>query len=800
MTSGSLYFKLLKEDLKRRLWAIALVCLVFFFTLPIGLALNMEKAASTDYYRYNDYNAFVRDASMTDVQYQARITDLKTKVVLGEVEYGNEMIALLMITAAVVIGVSGFAYLHNKKKVDFYHSLPVRREALFASQYMGGIFIMAAAYGVNLLLLLGVALSYGVPLNRFLGVMAGGWVLNMLYYSLMYAVTVAAMMMTGNIVVGVLGTGVFFFFLPAVMLLLAGYCETFFVTTARYMWSSEESPFGWGVKYLSPFSVYINSFGWKMKEMSGHVPELICTVLAFLAVTTLDLELYRKRPSEAAGKAMAFKKIMAPIRILLVLGIGLGGGMFFWMLQSRMRWGIFGILMSVLMTHCIVEIIYHFDFKKLFCHRLQMGLCLAAGVLVFLSFRYDWYGYDSYMPDVDKIASASLEIDGDSGWLSNKSFSAREDGSLEIIYEPAYEYIEKNMTLTDMDAVMPIVEEGRKRALEGRDGRLGIRKTVVRVSDAANRNSAVSYIGGADGPTSVFLAFKTGRGDQEAGKEKYYTNVTVCYRLMNGRQVRRTYSLPLSSVMDSYKALFDQEEYKDGLYPILSQDGNQVKRAQYREAGDYMDAGQDSRVLAAILKAYQEDLRDLTVEQKIAQAPVGSIIFTSAQEDTYLGQQGQLYQKYHGGYAVEDIYTDLCQPWPVYPSFTRTIELLEEQGIRPGTYFAPENVEKITVDVEDNFYETVGQLPEGEALAELQRINPYYQEDGTLVFRDQESIRLMMGTLAEEECIRMNQMVANGMYCRVWLKGGDVASRFQVNSRMSPEAEALFAGIPVVTE
>ncbi|MFR2692057.1 MAG: hypothetical protein ACLTBV_14030 [Enterocloster bolteae] len=50
MTSGSLYFKLLKEDFRRRLWAIALVFLAFFFTLPIGLALNMENAANSKYY------------------------------------------------------------------------------------------------------------------------------------------------------------------------------------------------------------------------------------------------------------------------------------------------------------------------------------------------------------------------------------------------------------------------------------------------------------------------------------------------------------------------------------------------------------------------------------------------------------------------------------------------------------------------------------------------------------------------------------------------------------------------------
>ena len=169
MTSGSLYFKLLKEDFRRRLWAIALVFLAFFFTLPIGLALNMENAANTNYYRYNDYEPFIQDAAMTDLQYKTRLLELKTEVVLSGVEYGNGMIAFLMITAAVVIGVSSFAYLHNKKKVEFYHSIPVRREALFGAQFSGGIFIVGAAYGLNLLLLAGVAVSYGVPVGRGLG-------------------------------------------------------------------------------------------------------------------------------------------------------------------------------------------------------------------------------------------------------------------------------------------------------------------------------------------------------------------------------------------------------------------------------------------------------------------------------------------------------------------------------------------------------------------------------------------------------------------------------------------------------
>ena len=796
MTSGSLYFKLLKEDFRRRLWAVALVFLAFFFTLPIGLALNMENAANSNYYRYNDYEPFIQDGTMTDLQYKARLLELKTEVVLNGVEYGNGMIAFLMIIAAVVIGVSSFAYLHNKKKVDFYHSIPVRREALFGAQFSGGIFMVGAAYGFNLLLLTGVALSYGVPVGRILGAMAGGWALNMLYYALMYSVAVAAMMMTGNIVVGVLGTGVFFFFLPGVMMLLGWYCETFFVTTARYMWSSDQSPFTWGVRYLSPFSVYINSFGWKMNELVKHVPELICTILAFLAVATLDLELYRKRPSEAAGKAMAFKKSMPPVRILLVLGIGLAGGMFFWSLQSRLRWGLFGTMVSVVLTHCIVEIIYHFDFKKMFCHRLQLGLCLAAGILAFLSFRYDWYGYDSYIPSKEEIVSASLDIGVDSSWLSDKTFETGSDGKLQIRYADPYEYIEENMVLTDKEAVMSMVEEGRKRALEGRDERLGIRKAVARI-DGYHSNAARS-IGGADGPTSIFLAMKTGsKADSE--QEKFETNMTVCYRLANGREVRRSYSLPLSAVMDSYEALYRQDAYKEGMYRILSQEPGQVKQVLYREADQVMDVSQDSRVQEAVLKAYQQDMRELTVEERLVEMPVGSLVFMTDQENTYLQQKRQTTRSAFGGmerYQVEDV----SQYWPVYLSFERTIELLKEQGMEPGTCLAPEKVERITFDVQNYFYEQQGALPEGEALAELQKTNPNYREGGSLVIEEPAAIRLLLGAIAEDDSCRMNYLcetVEGGPYCTIRTENEAGVGGMLIKNRITPEIAELFAGIPL---
>lgn len=94
--------------------------------------------------------------------------------------------------------------------------------------------------------------------------------------------------------------------------------------------------------------------------------QILGLLIAICAGAILGLELYRKRPMEAAGKAMAFKKTMAPIRILIVLAAGMGTSMFFWTLQSRLRWGLFGMVVGILLAHCIIEIIYQADLRSCF--------------------------------------------------------------------------------------------------------------------------------------------------------------------------------------------------------------------------------------------------------------------------------------------------------------------------------------------------------------------------------------------------------------------------------------------------
>ena len=108
MTSKNLFFKLMREDLKRRMWAGALLSLGFFFFYPVVAAFTAGEIRD-----YADYAKGLAD-------YENGLTRW--------LSFNCGMTVFLMMVAALICGLSSFSYLNSKSKVDFYHGIPVRRE------------------------------------------------------------------------------------------------------------------------------------------------------------------------------------------------------------------------------------------------------------------------------------------------------------------------------------------------------------------------------------------------------------------------------------------------------------------------------------------------------------------------------------------------------------------------------------------------------------------------------------------------------------------------------------------------
>ena len=818
---------LMKEDIKRRIWVLALMFLVFFFALPVKLALVMENARRMEFRAYNDYEPIEKllPEHFTAKQYEMMTAFFKREVVLDEISYGNGLMVFLFLMAAVVVGVTAFSYLHNKKKVDFYHSIPVRREVLFAVQYGDGILIPAAAYLFGCLLFTAVAAAYGVPVSEFFGSMSAAFGMNLLYYSLVYGTVTVAMMMTGNIVIGLLGTAVFFGFVPLAAGLLGAFADQFFVTSAGEFWYADSSPYLWAMQNLSPVGAYIWSAA-SVSDADGiKMAEVLKAAACMMAVTALSLELYRLRPSEAAGKAMAFSKSKAPVRILLVLLGGMAGGWFFWTLQSQVKWGLFGTAAGILLVHCVVEIIYHFDFKKLFSHKMQLALCLGAGMLFFCSFRYDWYGYDSYVPSQEEIASASVDLSIDYSFAANMPRVMRQGDTRRLIYESAGDFIKEKMELTDFESVIALAEAASREAAGYREEKLNrweaqisLNEVSMSVNHYSSKDaSAISVIGGADGPTSVFVAGK----EEEEAYDRYFSQILIRYRLKNGRQVSRRYHMDLEDVLETYENIYNNETYKKGLYPILSQQPEEMGYVSYQGNGNHsLFNTMEEDAIKELLGAYQTDLKGQKLKDRMREDPVGLYIQERwGKNDGYISEyQRDLIKMLLGPETLKDSYNEmpsademerymenhldqLCR-WPVYPSFTNTIQVLEKMGVEPGAYFAAEHVSRISVDVSSivNGEEYGDGLPEGEALKQIQTENPFYQKDGTLVFTEQEQIELLMGALRDRELADMNGMrepeqpARYDLYVTLTLDESRVSAEFWPDD-VTPEIEALFKGL-----
>ena len=140
MTSKISFFKLLREDIRHRGWLMILMLVISAFLLPINFQMRLENVLHIQFsdMASNQMNVWVQQNRQ-----------LAAAQVLGP---SNGMIMAAVLVAALLCGVTGFAYLHSREKVDFYHSIAVRRRQLFLVQYLSGIIIAAVPYVVCVLI------------------------------------------------------------------------------------------------------------------------------------------------------------------------------------------------------------------------------------------------------------------------------------------------------------------------------------------------------------------------------------------------------------------------------------------------------------------------------------------------------------------------------------------------------------------------------------------------------------------------------------------------------------------------
>ena len=420
MTSAKLFSKVLKMDFRQRAWSFLLGFIVFFLKLPVTYLLMMGNAVGADPIR---------------------------AILVGQEMFprGDIMMFMITVTAACICAPSGFTYLFKRPGTDYYHSLPVRRETLFAAKYTNGVLIYLLSLGLNMLFTVVLAASRGGLAGGVLQRMVFVAAANVVLYLLLYSSALTAVLLTGRLSVAVLMMGFLYLFGYWVRLLRVNMTDMFMDSFTSYPYNSL---LGDSRTIWSPLTY-----------CEWIVDGGICFVFGLLLAAgfaVLALVLYRLRPSEASDRALAFSWMRIPFKFLVCVPAGLTGGMFFYSMRASLAWFVFGMAVFWFVSCVFVEMLGALSFRQGFAHLKSSGLCLAASVFMFLAFALDLTGYDSYLPEKDSLEFMAISVNGLD--TSQDIYTWGESGVPG--YESPRPYRLEHMRLKDLDAAYELAEAG----------------------------------------------------------------------------------------------------------------------------------------------------------------------------------------------------------------------------------------------------------------------------------------------------------------------------------------------------
>lgn len=620
MTSKISYSKMVKHSITQRVWYGALMGLMFFLCFPLMAMLQFSGGSHTI--------TSVQGADTAGI-FQGMRDSLRAFLAGG-----NPLTALTVAGGALLASWTGLSYLHSSRKLDMVHSLPVKKERIFLAETTASILLFLIPYAGNLLLANLVGLVRGIYSADLPLVSLTALAVHLIFFLAVYSFGALAMLLTGKILTGILGSMVLLMYLPGLVGLLLALPGVFYES---YCGASPGVMAAAGiVRYLSP--VYglaslcrrigtggLDADFWGYVLQNRWWEPLLCGAVMGAAVGMLNIWLAKIRPSEGAGRSMVFPRTEGIIKLALLPVLGLAGGLFFRTLgdangtDSREGWFWFGIIFTIAVCSILMEVIYHFDRKRLLDHKLFTGTAVLLTVAAGAWFQMDLGGFDTFLPAEGRIESMAICY---SSWYG---LMDTEQGKTEDMTD----WLEKNGQLEDFSPVYQLAQQGVEIVKNG----------------------------------------------VPEGASETYDHATIFYRLKNGEKEKRYYRVPVSSMQQLEEYLYQEETYRKAIWPVLNMDTDHIGIRMVQDPGNTVDLrqmGQEER--RELAETYQKELASMTYQQ-MQEPVIATISFGSLPGWNSIGSDA-----------------------PINSSFTETLKLLENRGFVPDPDMNTIRITRITVE------------------------------------------------------------------------------------------------------
>lgn len=632
--SGAGFLTRQRELVKRRLWPVALTFVSYLLYHVVGTATFLNIAAE--------------DAVQRHLSAAEKTAQLK-EIVSSLLGYNSFGWILLTLPLAAILAVEGFSWLDDRRKVDFYESLPTPRGQRFFDICAGSFLYYLFSYVLTL--------EIGLAIAGAAGALSHSLLLEIFHYSIrciaffiaVYALGVLCVMLTGNVIVAWLAFMVLLSYETAFKMILRGYCGEFFAT-----WNEQPD----GLLLDSIFSPLWHFRQGGRTGFEGPARLLALAVLFFL----LAWICYRLRKNELAETAVVFSPVRTVVRIAMAVIVGLLVGLLFHELINT-RSQLIPILWAVLfaaLAACIMQIIYEYDFRALLHRPLEIAAAIVITVAIYLAFVFDVTGYDRFLPDPDKVADASLAY-------LNYDLLCNEEGNTVSPDTFANSY----MHLENVKDVIALAQYGQEYT------RLRHTYGSYDDSEAYLPPDAETAAEPAAAGSAAEDAFEAVPVDEAAadpyGTHTYEYRFLVTYRMKNGKVITRRFYLPSSIDPSMMDAVIGTPAWREGAFGLYHDNAIRAVAGDfsldYTNGENYNTLRLTPETYETFRNAYFLDLEQFSYSFAHANRPVGKIYIS--------------YDQLHAALPIPDNsdLENMYVSYPVYPSFRNTIAFLQENGV-----------------------------------------------------------------------------------------------------------------------
>ena len=317
-----------------------------------------------------------------------------------------------------------FSHLTQSRATNGFHALPVRRETIFLTAYLTGLFCQLSTILVTFLL--GAAVSAPLHLS-FWSVTAAAMGSAMLEAVFFYSFAVLCMMMTGQI----LAAPVFYFvgniLVPGMEYLLRNFAGNFlygysghtdvalgFLSPPLYMYTEVDIA---SIETCESDSYYVTAYA--LEHRSFMI--LAAYALAGLVIALIALLLYRTRKSEMTGSTVAFPWATPIFKygVAFCTAVALGQFLYYFLFGQYRSSGndslpgtILCMAAAGLVGYFAAEMLIKKSFRVFRTGAKGAAIVSLALVLLGVAMSFDLTGYEKRVPDESEIESVYYTFSG----------------------------------------------------------------------------------------------------------------------------------------------------------------------------------------------------------------------------------------------------------------------------------------------------------------------------------------------------------------------------------------------------